>query len=117
MECPYIFHRDGRKFLECWRKAWRKACGEAGFIGTRAGGITPHDLRHIAATDMRRAGIPESIILWIGGWETNEMFRRYAITDTQEIADNLGKLSAYRAAQAKQPAKVVPLKQPATQEA
>ncbi|TMB46261.1 MAG: phage integrase family protein [Deltaproteobacteria bacterium] len=46
-----------------WLKAWRTACERAGFIGKREGGITPHDLRHIAATDMRRAGIPESIII------------------------------------------------------
>lgn len=109
LDCVYIFHRSGRKILENWRKQWRKACERAGFVGKRDGGITPHDLRHIAATDMRRAGIPEFIILKIGGWETDEMFRRYAITDTQEMADNLGKLSAYRAAQAQQPAKVVPM--------
>ncbi len=54
---------------------------------------------------MRRAGIPESIILKIGGWETADMFLRDAITDTKEIADNLGKLSAYRAAEAKRAAK------------
>jgi integrase len=109
LDYPYIFHRNGREFQQHWLKVWRKACEEAGFVGKRDGGITPHDLRHIAATDMRRAGIPESIILKIGGWETDEMFRRYAITDTQEMADNLGKLSTYRTAQAKQPAKVVPM--------
>jgi hypothetical protein len=72
-------------------------------------------LRHIAATDMRRAGIPESIILKIGGWETADMFRRYAITDTKEIADNLRKLSVYRAAQGQQPAKVVPMRKQASE--
>jgi hypothetical protein len=66
---------------------------------------------------MRRAGIPESIILKIGGWETADMFRRYAITDTKEIADNLRKLSAYRAAQAKRAPKVVPIQKVAGEEA
>ena len=37
------------------------------------------------------------------------MFPRYAITDTQEIADNLGKLAAYRDEQKAQTAKVPPL--------
>ena len=32
-------------------------------VGKREGGITPDDLRHIAATDMRRAGIPEGILI------------------------------------------------------
>jgi hypothetical protein len=59
---------------------------------------------------MRRAGIPESIILKIGGWETAAMFRRYAIADMQEPADNLGKLAEYRAAARQQPAKIVPIR-------
>lgn len=37
------------------------------------------------------------------------MFRRYAITDTQELVDNLGKLNAYRSAQALRAPKVVPI--------
>jgi hypothetical protein len=45
------------------------------------------------------------------------MFRRYAITDTKEIADNLRKLSAYRAAQAKRAPKVVPIQKVAGEEA
>ena len=53
------------------------------------------------------------IILKIGGWESASMFRRYAITDTQEIADNLGKLAEYRATMKQQPPKVVPLKKAA----
>ena len=112
-DSPYIFHRNGKKIHESWRKVWRTACERAGFIGKRDGGITPHDLRHIAATDMRRAGIPESIIMNIGGWETASMFRRYAITDTHELADNLAKLRAYRTAQAQQAPKVVPMRKAA----
>lgn len=109
LNCPYVFHRHGQQIRQSWLKVWRTACERAGFGGTRATGITPHDLRHIAATDMRRANISESIIMKIGGWETASMFRRYAITDTQEIADNLGKLHEYRTAQAQQGAKVVPI--------
>ena len=66
---------------------------------------------------MRRAGIPESIIMKIGGWETASMFRRYAITDTQGLAENLGKLSAHRAAQAQQAPKVVPIRKAAGESA
>ncbi len=112
LDCPYIFHRNGKPLGDNWvPDFWQPACVRARLgTGKREGGFTPHDLRHIAATDMRRAGIPESIILKIGGWETAAMFRRYAITDTQELADNLGKLAEYRAAARQQPAKIVPIR-------
>jgi integrase len=108
LDCPYIFHRDGQRIRE-FRKAWQSACKRAGFGGTRETGITPHDLRHIAATNMRRAGIPESLIMVIGGWETASMFRRYCINESQEIAANLGKYSDYLKTAKTQAPKVVPI--------
>jgi integrase len=41
------------------------------------GGLTFHDLRHTFATDMRRAGVPEKLIMKITGHSTREMFDRY----------------------------------------
>ena len=37
------------------------------------------------------------------------MFRRYTTTDTQEIADNLAKLSAYMTSAQQRPGKFVPI--------
>ncbi len=45
-----------------------------------------HDFRRSAARELRRAGVPESTIMDIGGWKTREMFKRYAITDTKDVA-------------------------------
>lgn len=109
-KCPYIFHRNGKRIHPSWLKMWRKGCGQVGFIGKRHGGITPHDLRHIAATDLLEAGVSETIIMQIGGWETAAMFRRYAIKRKQPIVEGLNKLSAHRKQAAKaQPAKIVPM--------
>jgi integrase len=42
-------------------------------------GLIPHDLRRSAAKAARRAGVPESVVMAMGGWRTGAMFRRYAI--------------------------------------
>ena len=42
-------------------------------------GLIPHDLRRSAAKAARRAGVPESVVMKMGGWKTAAMFRRYAI--------------------------------------
>lgn len=47
-------------------------------------GLIPHDLRRSAAKRLRAAGIPESVVMKVGGWKTNAMFRRYAIVDSAE---------------------------------
>jgi integrase len=41
------------------------------------GGLTFHDLRHTFVTDMRKAGVPEKLIMKITGHSTREMFDRY----------------------------------------
>jgi integrase len=68
------------------RDAWYALCTKAG-LGRWEGdgkkkkyvGLTPHDLRRSAAKNARRKGIPESVIMKLGGWKTASMFRRYAI--------------------------------------
>lgn len=42
-------------------------------------GLIPHDLRRSAAKALRAAGVPESVVMSMGGWKTAAMFRRYAI--------------------------------------
>ena len=47
----------------------KRACNEAGIpYGLKAkGGFTFHDLRHTFNTNMRKAGVPESVIMEISG--------------------------------------------------
>jgi len=41
---------------------------------------------------LRRAGIPETVIMKIGGWRTRSVFERYAIVSRTDIADAMRKL-------------------------
>ena len=47
-------------------------------------GITFHDLRHTFNTNMRKAGIHDSVIMEITGHTTREMFDRYNTVDKDE---------------------------------
>jgi integrase len=48
------------------------------------GGLTFHDLRHTFATDMRKSGVPEKLIMKITGHSTREMFDRYNTITSDE---------------------------------
>jgi integrase len=69
-----------------FRKGWKKLCQNAGLDGLHI-----HDFRRSAARELRKAGVPESTIMDIGGWKTREMFKRYAITDSKDIAAAIAK--------------------------
>ena len=57
-------------------------------------GLLSHDLRRIAARNLRPAGIAEGVIMKTGGWRTRNVFERYAIVSQTDIADPLKNLEA-----------------------
>ena len=59
------------------------------------GGITFHDLRHTYVTYMRKAGVPESVIMKITGHSTREMFDRYNTVDADDAKDAIERFSGY----------------------
>lgn len=64
-------------------------------------GLIPHDLRRSAAKALRAAGVPESVVMSMGGWKTAAMFRRYAIVssaDQRAAVEMLERARAERAA-------------------
>jgi integrase len=62
------------------RRAWKAATIAIGQPKLRV-----HDLRRSGARNLRRKGVPESVIMKIGGWKTASMFRRYGIIATDEL--------------------------------
>lgn len=100
----FVLTRRGRPIRD-FRQAWRNLCARAGlgsFVCRECGlavtakkcecgsrkreyrGLIPHDLRRSAAKAARRAGVPESVIMQMGGWRTSSMFRRYAIVSSAD---------------------------------
>lgn len=82
-----VFHVAGEPIgIGKLRLGWNRACKRAGLEGRLV-----HDLRRSAARDMRRAGMSESDIMELCGWETREMFKRYCIKDEAALADAVAK--------------------------
>ena len=65
----------------------KKTCKKAGIKYGRSieGGIVFHDLRHTFNTNMRKAGVVESVIMKITGHSTREMFDRYNTVDLGDV--------------------------------
>ena len=75
---PLVFHRKGKPVGDI-KKAWRKACKEAGYPDKLF-----HDFRRTAARNFIRAGVSESVAMSITGHKTNFMFQRYNITNMDD---------------------------------
>ncbi len=75
----------------------KDACKKAGFIYGRnkKNGFTFHDLRHTFNTNMRKAGVPESVIMGITGHSTREMFDRYNTVDFEDMKKASEKMSSF----------------------
>jgi integrase len=79
------------------RASLKGACGGAGIpYGrfTKAGFIF-HDLRHTFNTYMRKAGVPESVIMEITGHSTRQMFDRYNTIDLEDTRQAVDQMGAY----------------------
>ena len=70
------------KPISDFRVAWASLTARAGVPG-----LMVHSLRRSAAKALRRAGVPESVIMQTGGWKTASMFRRYAIVSSADQRD------------------------------
>lgn len=71
------------------RKEWNRACAACGLgriikapdkkYDPRYEGLTLHDLTRSAARNLLLAGVPETIVMKLGGWITRSVFDRYAV--------------------------------------
>jgi integrase len=87
-----------------YRPEWSKACAKAG-IGTydkatrTRTGVRIHDCRCSAAVNLIDAGVPEDIVMKIGGWKTKAMFSRYNVMNTDRVRKAMEQGGAYVVAQ------------------
>jgi integrase len=82
----HVFLYRGQPFKDI-RRGLKDACTSAGIKYGRnvKGGFVFHDLRHTFNTNMRKAGVDETVIMAITGHSTREMFDRYNSIDRDDI--------------------------------
>ncbi len=85
-----ITRADGLRVGD-FRKAWSTITATAGLKGKLV-----HDLRRSGARQLRRAGVPESVVQAIGGWKTAATFKRYAIVSNADQREAMEKLEQAR---------------------
>jgi integrase len=86
------------------KTCFRRACRMAGIDNFRF-----HDLRHTFNTNMRKAGVDQSVIMKLTGHKTPSMFQRYNTVDLADAKDAYQKLEEMlRQGQEHQANKVLP---------
>ena len=92
----HVFLFQGQPVADI-RTGLKTACNEAGIAYCRKhkNGFTFHDLRHTFNTNMRKAGIVESVIMEITGHSTLEMFDRYNTIDDDDTRDAVDRMRSY----------------------
>lgn len=92
----HVFLFKGKPVKD-FRTALRKACRVAGISYGREtkGGFVFHDTRHCFNTNMRKSGVPESVIMKITGHSTREMFLRYDTVDATDIRKAVDQMEGF----------------------
>jgi len=90
----HVFLYRGKPITDI-RTGLRAACEGAGIEYGRfkKGGFIFHDLRHTFNTNMRKAGVPESVIMKITGHSTRAMFDRYNTVDEADLWQAVQKMN------------------------
>ena len=90
-----VFLKKGKPIKKL-RRSLSTAAEKAGIPFGRNvnNGFTFHDFRHTFNTNMRRAGVPESVIMKITGHSTRAMFDRYNTVDVDDARDAVKEMSS-----------------------
>ena len=84
---PYVFNHQGERIIDV-KTAFLNARRAAGL-----GDFRFHDLRHCAVTNLRKAGVNDSVIMSISGHKTYAMFKRYNRIDRQDRLDAMKRVA------------------------
>jgi len=90
---PFVFTRRGRP-IKSIRKGFEEALKRANIKDFHF-----HDLRHTFNTNMRKAGVDQSMIMKMTGHKTLSMFNRYNTVDQDDALEAMGKLDLLLAEQ------------------
>ena len=92
----HVFLYRGKPIKDI-RTGLKKACDKSKIpYGQKVkNGFVFHDLRHTFNTNMRKAGVPESVIMEITGHVTREMFDRYNTVDEGDMSKAVGDLDVF----------------------
>ena len=95
-EDNHVFLYRGKPIVGV-RAGVKRACKKAEIIYGRfeKGGFIFHDLRHTFNTNMRKAGVVESVIMEITGHSTREMFDRYNTIDEEDVRKAVDQLEVF----------------------
>ena len=92
----HVFLYNGKRMTDI-RDSIETACKDAGIkYGRSKDTFTLHSLRHTVNTDLRKAGVQESVIDAIVGHVNNTMFGRYNTIDVEDMRQAMSKLEDYR---------------------
>jgi integrase len=89
----FVLTRSRNRQVRDFRTVWKNLCTAAGLPG-----LLVHDLRRSGARQLRKAGVSESVIMSIGGWETASVFKRYDIISNKDQVLAMDALELKRAA-------------------
>ena len=92
----HVFLYRGKPVADI-RKGLKDACDKAGIKYGRfiKGGFIFHDLRHTFNTNMRKAGVSESVVMKTTGYSTREMFDRYNTVDEEDTRKAVKQLEGF----------------------
>ena len=90
---------DDPALAKDFRGAWEEAGNRAGLWNDEAGKPKHifHDLRRTGARNLVRAGVPERVVMTIGGWKTRSVFDRYNIVSERDLHEAAAKLERHLA--------------------
>ena len=89
LTCPYVFQFNGGAIKRI-KRAFHTAVRKAGIENLRF-----HDLRHCAATNLRRAGVDTVTAMKIVGHKSEKMHRRYNSVSDGDLSTAARKLNSY----------------------